>query len=304
MMAHHIGPGRRHRVRNLVQELLILASMAVILGAIAWLLAGWVGLLCVVLAVLVVAALRPRGPIAWVLSMYQAQPLPRGVAPRLHEIVDVLARRAGLDRGPDVFYVASPQANAFVLGGPDDAALAVTDGLLRLLDVRELAAVIAHELGHLHNGDTSIMSLSDLVARLAQWTGWVGLWSAIVTVPLAIAHGTLLPLLLSPLLLVMPTVVTLMQLALSRSREYDADVEAVILTGDPEGLARALVVLENSDGRIWERILVGRSGGPTRSWFKRTRVPRIASAGCGHLRSDGPRSLWPQTTHQRSSVHR
>ena len=60
----------------------------------------------------------------------------------------------------------------------------------------------------------------------------------------------------------MPTVVTLMQLALSRSREYDADVEAVILTGDPEGLARALVVLENSDGRIWERILVGRSGGP------------------------------------------
>ena len=109
MMAHHIGPGRRHRVRNLVQELLILASSAVTLGAIAWLLAGWVGLLSVEMAVLVVGALRPRVPIAWVLSMYQAQPLPRGMAPRLHEIVDVLARRAGLDRGPDVFYVASPR---------------------------------------------------------------------------------------------------------------------------------------------------------------------------------------------------
>jgi heat shock protein HtpX len=106
------------------------------------------------------------------------------------------------------------------------------------------------------------MSLSDLVARLAQWTGWVGLWSAIVTVPLAISHGTLMPLLLSLLLVVLPTVVTLMQLAMTRSREYDADLEAVRLTGDPEGLARALIDLDMSDGRIWERILVGRLSAP------------------------------------------
>jgi heat shock protein HtpX len=71
-----------------------------------------------------------------------------------------------------------------------------------------------------------------------------------------------MPLLLSLLLVVLPMVVTLMQLALSRSREYDADLEAVRLTGDPEGLARALIVLDISDRRIWERILVRRSRAP------------------------------------------
>lgn len=262
IMSTEVGSRRRHRVRNLLEELLILVSLAVAPGAIAGLLAGWVGLLSALTAVAVVGVLRPRVPTRWVLSMYQAQPLPRWVAPRLHETVDVLARRAGLRRSPDVYYLASRQSNAFVVGGQEDPALALTDGLLRLLDARQLTGVIAHELGHLHNGDTSIMSLSDLVARLAQWTGWVGLWSAIVTVPLAISHGTLMPLLLSLLLVVLPTVVTLMQLAMTRSREYDADLEAVRLTGDPEGLARALIDLDMSDGRIWERILVGRSGAP------------------------------------------
>lgn len=261
-MSPEFGSGRHHRVRNLLEELLILSSFAVALGAIAGLLAGWVGLLSVLTAVVVVGALRPRVPTRWVLSMYQAQPLPRWVAPRLHETVDVLARRAGLRRGPDVFYLASRHSNAFVVGGQEDPALALTDGLLRRLDDRQLIGVIAHELGHLHNGDTSITSLSDLVARLAQWTGWVGLWSAIATVPLAIRQGTLMPLLLSLLLVVLPMVVTLMQLALSRSREYDADLEAVRLTGDPEGLARALIVLDISDRRIWERILVRRSRAP------------------------------------------
>ena len=131
----------------------------------------------------------------------------------------------------DVYYLASRQSNAFVVGGQEDPALALTDGLLRLLDARQLTGVIAHELGHLHNGDTSIMSLSDLVARLAQWTGWVGLCvSPVATAPWLISHGTLMPLMLSLLLVVLPTVVTLMQAsALTRSREYDADLEAVRL---------------------------------------------------------------------------
>ena len=255
-------PGRRHRFRNLAQELLMLLGLAVVLGAVAWLLTGLAGLLWVLVTVLLLGALRPRVPTAWILSMYQAQPLPRWAAPRLHEVVDVLAVRAGLHRRPQVFYIASPTANAFVVGRQDDAALALTDGLVRLLDGPDLTGVLAHEISHLHHGDPSVMSLSDLVARLAQWMSWVGLWSVVVSLPLAVGRGSLVPLLLSLLLVAVPSVVTLMQLAMSRAREYDADLEAVALTGDPEGLARALIVLENSDGQIWERILVGRSGGP------------------------------------------
>lgn len=239
----------------------MLAGLAVVLGAVAWLLTGLAGLLWVLMTVVLLGALRPRVPTAWVLSMYRAQPLPRWAAPGLHDVVDVLAARARLQRRPQVFYVASPTANAFVIGKKDEAVLALTDGLLRLLDGRELTGVLAHELSHLQNGDPAIMNLSDLVSRLAQWMSWLGLWSVVVSLPLAVDRASLVPLLLSLLLVAVPTVVTLMQLAVSRSREYDADLEAVALTGDPEGLARALVVLEHSDGQIWERILVGRSAG-------------------------------------------
>ncbi|HET8988667.1 MAG TPA: zinc metalloprotease HtpX [Humibacillus sp.] len=308
VMAPAPVPGPRHRLRNLVQELLLLTGMAVVLGTVAWLLTGVTGLVWVLLVVVVLGALRPRVPTEWVLSMYQAQPVPRWAAPRLHEIVDVLAARAELDRRPALFYIASPVANAFVVGRRDDAALAVTDGLLRVLTARELVGVLAHEISHLRNGDTSIMSLSDVVARLAQWMGWVGLWSVAMTFPLAIAGGSFMPVLLSLLLVVVPTVVTLMQLAVSRSREYDADLDALALTGDPEGLARALVALEVSDGRIWERILVGRSAGPdpllvqthpsTEERVRRLRAVQVESSGRPLDGQHGLTVSYPRVTHR------
>jgi heat shock protein HtpX len=256
------APARRHRVRNLAQELLLFLGMAAVLGVAAWLLAGTAGLVWALVTVLVLATLRPRVPTAWVLSLYAARPIPYAAAPHVHDLVDVLCERAELEVRPALFYVASPQVNAFVVGRQQDAALALTDGLLRRLDGRELAGVVAHEVSHLRNGDTAVMSLSDLVGRLSQWMSWVGLWSGLLTLPLAVTRESLVPLLVSVVLVAVPMVVTLLQLAVSRSREYDADLDAVSLTGDPEGLARALVVLENADGRIWERILVGRAPGP------------------------------------------
>ena len=253
---------RRRSVHNLLQELLLLAGTALTFGAVAWLLFGTVALVAVVVAFVLVVLLRPRVPADWVMSMYGAQPLPRWASPHLHGLVDVLTERAGLHRRPRLYYVASPVANAFVVGRPDDAAVAITDGLLRLLNGRQMAGVLAHELSHVRHGDTSIMNLSDVVARLAQWMAWVGLWSCLITVPLVVASGVIRPALLSIILVVVPTIATLMQLALCRSREYDADLDAVTLTHDPEGLAQALIALDYNEGRIWERIMVGRSGGP------------------------------------------
>ncbi len=104
----------------------MLLGLAVVLGAVAWLLTGLAGVLRVLVTVLLLGALRPRVPTAWVLSMYQAQPLPRWAAPRLHEVVDVLsvrarlhrraaprARRAGADRGPRARDQPSAQRGPF-----------------------------------------------------------------------------------------------------------------------------------------------------------------------------------------------
>src|SRR5690606_10154600 len=252
---------RRHRIRNVAQAALLFGGMAVVLGGLALLLAGAIGVPRVLLAFAVVVALRPRVPPRWLLSMYGARPLPYAVAPELHHYVAALAQRAGLPATPRLYYVASPMANAFAVGRPDDAALAVTDGLLRSLTAREVVGVLAHEVGHIRADDLWVMSLGDAVGRLTHALAYVGLLLLLLSLPLTAAGGSS-PLWPAVLLTAAPTVVTLLQLALSRSREYDADLEAAALTGDPEGLASALVRLERLEGRIWERVIVPRRRAP------------------------------------------
>jgi heat shock protein HtpX len=252
---------RRHRLRNAAQAVLLLGGMAMVLGGLAWLLVGVVGLLWALIFGGIVLALRPRVPPRWVLAMYGARPLPRGVAPELHRYVQALADRARLPATPRLYYVASPMANAFAVGRRDDAALAVTDGLLRSLTGREVVGVLAHEVGHIRADDLWVMSLGDAIGRLTHALAYLGLIILLLTLPLT-AGGTYSPLWPAVLLMAAPTIVTLLQLALSRSREYDADLEGAALTGDPEGLASALARLERLEGRIWERVIVPRRRAP------------------------------------------
>ena len=252
---------RRRKVRNAAQAALLLGGMVAILAVLAWLLFGMAGLLWALLIGTVVLALRPNVAPQWVLSMYGAHPLPHAVAPELHHYVRALADRAGLAATPGLYYIASPMANAFAVGTRDDAVLAVTDGLLRRLSSRELVGVLAHETSHIRADDLWIMNLSDTLGRLTHALAYSGLILLVVALPLT-AGGTLSPLRLAVILTAVPTLVTLLQLALSRSREYDADLEAAALTGDPQGLASALEQLERSEGRIWERVMIPHQRAP------------------------------------------
>ena len=173
----------------------------------------------------------------------------------LHDIsVGVLAERAGLAQVPAIYLVPRPEPNALAVGYGREPVLGVTDGLLKLMGTRELTGVLAHEISHLRNGDTRIMMLSDVVGRFVQLLSYVGLWSMALTVPMSVAAQEPVLVLASALLLVVPTLVTLLQLALSRSRELDADLDGATLTGDPEGLARGLLLLERAGGRGWRRV--------------------------------------------------
>jgi heat shock protein HtpX len=153
--------------------------------------------------------------------------------------------------------------NAFAAGQRSEAAIAVTDGLLRGLTGRQLTGVLAHEMSHIRSDDVRIMTLADTVGRLTHGVAYAGLALVVLGLPM-LASGSALPLLIAAVLMAIPTVVTLLQLALSRAREYDADLEAATLTGDPGGLASALQTLAKREGRIWERILVphGRTPDP------------------------------------------
>ena len=246
---------RRHKLRNAAQALLLLGGMFGMAGVAAFVLAGPVGVLWVAAAIAFVLLLRPKIPTAWVLRAYGAQRLPERVAPELHGLVGGLAARAGLPHPPHLYYVPTSMLNAFAVGRRDDAAIGITDGLLRQLTGRELAGVLAHEISHISNDDLWIMTLADTVGRFTHALAYVGLLLLLVGLPL-LAAGSAAVLLVAVVLTAVPTVVTLLQLALSRTREYDADLEAARLTGDPVGLARALRTLEHHEGRIWERILV------------------------------------------------
>lgn len=170
-----------------------------------------------------------------VLAMYRAQPVDRASAPRLYQLVERLATQAGLPV-PTIYIIPEASPNAFATGrDPAHAVVAVTEGILRLLPEDELAGVIAHELSHVRNRD---MLIGAIAATLA------GTLMILARVALFFGggrderNGGGLGMLV--MVIVAPLAAMLIQLAISRSREYQADASAAELTGNPRGLARAL----------------------------------------------------------------
>jgi heat shock protein HtpX len=179
-----------------------------------------------------------------VLRMYRARPLSDAEAPELHAIVRELAERAHIPT-PRLFLVPGEQPNAFATGrNPKHGAVAVTEGLMELLDRRELRGVLAHEMAHIKNRDVLISTAAAIIA------------SAITTVANVLSFGVMFggrdreqggnALSALFMIVVAPLVATLLQLAISRSREYAADETGAKLAGDPDGLIGALLELEQT----------------------------------------------------------
>lgn len=246
----------RHKLANIVHSGLLLAGMLGLLGFCAWTVWGREGLVWAVLTGALALALSPRVAPEWVMRMYRASPLTPRDAPELHYLLQQLAARAGLETVPRLYYVPSPLLNAFAVGTREQAAIALTDGILRNLTYRELAGVLAHEISHVRNNDLWIMNLADLMSRLTSLLSWMGLFLLALSFPALLLGGAYVPWLLVLTLIFAPTLMALLQLALSRAREFDADLDAATLTRDPQGLASALAKLDRLQGRYWEDILL------------------------------------------------
>ena len=222
---------------NYLRTAILLAGLTALFMAVGYLIGGSIG---AVIALLFAAATNLFS--YWnsdklVLSMHDAQEVDERSAPELVAIVRELAQRAGLPT-PRVYLMDSPQPNAFATGrNPQHAAVCATTGLLRILSREEVAGVIAHELGHVRNHDTLTMTITATIAGAISMLAQIGMFfggrrdngGGLGVV------GSLLMLVLAPI------AAMIVQMAISRSREYAADNFGGRVSGRPDALASALM---------------------------------------------------------------
>jgi heat shock protein HtpX len=226
---------------NLFRTGALLAALTALFMGAGWLIGGESGML-----VALVLAAAGNLFAYWnadrvVLAAYAARPIAHAEAPRLHDIVAELARRAAVPV-PRLYLIESAQPNAFATGrDPSHAAVAVSRGLLATLDEAEVAAVIGHELSHVVHRDTLTMTitatLAGAIGMLANFAFFLGPRQDERDAPLGMA-GALLVAILAPL------AALLVQMAISRTREYEADRLGAEVSGAPQALASALAKIE------------------------------------------------------------
>ncbi len=187
------------------------------------------------------------------LKMYKAQPVTREQLPRAYEVVERMTQRMGIPM-PKMYVIPNDSPNAFATGrNPKHASVAMTEGILRLLNDEELEGVLAHELGHVQNRDILTSSIAatlagaiTLVARMGYWASLFGGYGG-SNGQSDRERGGLGGLFM---LIVAPIAAMLIQLAVSRSREYEADATGARMTGNPYALASALEKIDTYAKRL------------------------------------------------------
>jgi len=231
---------------NYFRTAMLLAGLTALFMGVGYLIGGQAGAL---IALMVAAAMNLFS--YWnsdklVLSMHGAQEVDARTAPDLVHLVGELAARAGLPM-PRVYLMDNPQPNAFATGrNPEHAAVAVTTGLLNTLNRDEVAGVLAHELAHIRNHDTLIMTITATIAGAISMLAQFGLFfgggnrnnNGVGII------GTLAMVILAPL------AAMLVQMAISRTREYSADNVGAHIAGGTDGLSSALVKISNAAHHI------------------------------------------------------
>jgi heat shock protein HtpX len=231
---------------NAVRTTVLLAALTALFMGVGYLIGGTSGMMIAFGVAVVTNLFGYWNADKMVLRMQNAEPVDEARAPDLYRMVARLAGNAGIPT-PKIYLIHTDQPNAFATGrDPAHAAVAVSSGLMQRLEPREVAAVIAHELGHIRSRDTLTMvitaTLAGAVSMLAQFglffggnrnssnpLGFVGVLAAVIVAPLA---------------------AILVQMAISRTREYEADRDGAEISGDPLALASALAKISGMARRV------------------------------------------------------
>ncbi|HCY84512.1 MAG TPA: peptidase M48 [Desulfobacteraceae bacterium] len=236
------------------QTLTLLTSMAGLLGFLGWLLAGPAGIKVAMIITMLAFVFTPKLPSRMVMGSLRARPLHPAAAPELYRIVETLSRRAGLEKMPTLYLTPSRKLNAFAVGSSEDSAVGITHGLVSALNTREMAGILSHEITHIKNRDMQVMALSAVFGRITNFLSVTGQILLLVSLPFALMGQVTYSLFPLMVLIFAPMMSMLLYLALSRTREFEADKGAADLLNDPHALASALSKVEQYNTRTWQRM--------------------------------------------------
>ncbi|MGZ2260000.1 zinc metalloprotease HtpX [Roseobacter sp. A03A-229] len=228
----------------MVRTFILMAAMTAFVGVIGLMLGGEVGLIIALLIAFGMNFFAYWNSDKAVLRMHGARAVDARAAPDLWQMAESMARRAGMPM-PALYVIETEQPNAFATGrNPENAAVAVTRGLLHSMSREEVAGVVAHELAHIKNRDTLTMTITaTLAGAVSMLANFAMFFGGGRDRPFGLI-GTIAMVILAPLAAAM------VQMAISRVREYEADAEGAAICGNPEWLASALNRLGVLSGRI------------------------------------------------------
>ena len=231
--------------RNSLRTVFLMTLAAVLFMLVGQVLGGSTGLVIAFVFAMVMNFFSYWKSDKMVLRMYDAQPVDQGSHPQLYGMIEELARKADLPM-PSVYIIPQKQPNAFATGrNPENAAVAVTEGIMQALNEDELRAVIAHELAHIQNRDiltqTIVTTVVSALTMLAQFAYFI---------PIGGSDRGSNPLVALIVLITAPIAATMLQAAISRTREYEADRVGAEICGQPGKLASALQRIEKAAEQI------------------------------------------------------
>jgi len=241
--------GLHNMFLNRLKTFLLLVGLTAIIFAIGGFLGGQTGLAIAFGFAILMNVVTYFFSDKIVLKMYKAQPITKAKAPDIHAMVERLAKKANIPK-PKIYLVPTETPNAFATGrNPQNAVVAVTQGIVKLLNKKELEGVLAHELGHVKNRDILISTIAATLAAVIMYVSSMARFAAIFGGFRDDRGGGNIAELLV-LAIVAPIAAMLIQFAISRSREFMADATSARLTNEPEHLASALQKLESYAKRM------------------------------------------------------
>lgn len=237
--------------RRSFESVLLIIGVNANLSGLGWVLGGPYLSMLVAICMLLIYWVSPAVTPNLIIRFYRGRRIQWQQAPRVYAIVNELSARAGLKSTPQIYIIPSPVPNAVAVGTDQRSGIALSEGILRRLNMVQLSAVLAHEISHILNNDTRRNALAAISVRLTHHLGIIGQFLLLLNLPLVmigtwqVSWGLVLSLILSPV------IGNALVMALARVHEYQADLQAVELTGDPQSLASALLKLDASGKDFW-----------------------------------------------------